>query len=242
MKCTKESPRCERSCLLPPCCYRALKQTLIYATNLLEKHDIAYWLDYGSLLGAIRSQSIIPWDTDCDVSILAKDLDKLMSLEKIINKNGFWFEDYHKVIKCIYWSKTNFNGLDIYVHDIVPASEHKLYWERPNGKTTNFDTFGLPPLLEKKIKSKVPIITHYAYGSQIDHTTDMPYWFVENLEKTKMLGKWMSCPRSPEKFLSFRYGKRWKSPMHHDSERYICKGCNGNREPLTKALAYVSEQ
>lgn len=38
-----------------------------------EKHNVEYWLDFGTLLGAIRDKGLIPWDGDGDISYVKGD-------------------------------------------------------------------------------------------------------------------------------------------------------------------------
>ena len=38
-------------------------------TEVLEEYGIEYYLDFGTLIGAVRSGSFIPWDHDIDISL-----------------------------------------------------------------------------------------------------------------------------------------------------------------------------
>ncbi|ETP40346.1 hypothetical protein F442_12300 [Phytophthora nicotianae P10297] len=56
----------------PDACVTARKRTesiteLVRVFNaMLDKRDVDYWLDSGTLLGQFRAQSVIPWDDDAD--------------------------------------------------------------------------------------------------------------------------------------------------------------------------------
>ena len=38
--------------------------------NILEKHDIPYWLDSATLLGIIRGKNHLSWHNNIDISIM----------------------------------------------------------------------------------------------------------------------------------------------------------------------------
>lgn len=47
----------------------SVARTLLFTKNLLQSHDMLYWLEGGSLLGAYRDGHIIVWDWDADVTM-----------------------------------------------------------------------------------------------------------------------------------------------------------------------------
>ena len=48
-------------------------ELLLFISNICEKHNIEWWLDYGNLLGAVRHQNFIPWDDDMDIGMMRKE-------------------------------------------------------------------------------------------------------------------------------------------------------------------------
>lgn len=62
-----------------------LKKTI----RILEKHKVAYYLDFGTLIGAIREKGFIEWDDDVDISLLHEEEHyKMQAVLRDIQKSG----------------------------------------------------------------------------------------------------------------------------------------------------------
>ena len=184
----------------PPCCIEGFKNLLFYITDLLDKNDIIYWLDYGTLLGAVRNGEIIPWDTDIDLGTLGTEVEKICSLKDQILADGYDFRVHqlngpqsaqaHDVVNFksahtiyVFYSKINKLSLEIPVWDTKPeyAWQYDRRWygegERAIGK---------------------------AFSKLYVHPRD----------EIEMYGRKFKCPNKVEQFLEYRYGPNWRTPTN----------------------------
>ena len=55
---------------------------LIFIDDVCKKHNLTYFLAYGTLIGAIRHKGFIPWDDDIDIQMPKDDVNKLIKILK----------------------------------------------------------------------------------------------------------------------------------------------------------------
>lgn len=87
--------------------------TLVQFDRVCRKNHIPYYLAYGTLLGAVRDQGILPWDYDVDVFISYEDKDRIISaLNKDLSKD-YYFCCAETDVKCRhYFIRVCENGYD----------------------------------------------------------------------------------------------------------------------------------
>ena len=85
-----------------------LRKMLRDIDSLFNAKGVRYWIDGGTLLGAVRHKNVIPWDDDADICVPSRDEKKLLGLTRWLNSTGYGLSKFWGGYK-IY----PLNGMDI---------------------------------------------------------------------------------------------------------------------------------
>jgi hypothetical protein len=187
--CNKHTPRCFTSIVhdtpdylydqrwTPPCCLAHLRQLAAHVFNVLEACNVRYWLEGGTLLGALRSGDIIPWDYDVDVGIYREDIVRCPILNLSLSSA---VKDEHDYV----WEKAregdflrvNYSPINRLHVDLFPFyARHDMMT-----KSTWF-----PDHVQDK---------------------EFPEHFLKPLERIKFLGRLVSVPNNARDFVEYKFG------------------------------------
>lgn len=60
--------------------------------RICDKYNLQYFLNYGTLIGAIRHQGFIPWDDDLDIGMIRDDYEKFLQVAKHELREKFYLQ------------------------------------------------------------------------------------------------------------------------------------------------------
>lgn len=60
--------------------------------RVCEKHKILYWLEGGSMLGAVRHHGFIPWDDDLDIAMFRDDYNRFLKVAPQELKSDYFLQ------------------------------------------------------------------------------------------------------------------------------------------------------
>ncbi|WP_104504129.1 LicD family protein [Acinetobacter indicus] len=69
-----------------------LLESLIEFSKVCEENNLQYWLDSGTLLGAVRHQGFIPWDDDIDVCMPRNDFELFLKIAPSQFSNDYFIQ------------------------------------------------------------------------------------------------------------------------------------------------------
>lgn len=61
--------------------------------EICKRHNIPYFVDYGTLLGAVRHQGFIPWDDDLDITMFRPDYERFKTIIQSELSDPYFFQD-----------------------------------------------------------------------------------------------------------------------------------------------------
>ncbi len=125
--------------------WAASLKTVEFFDDICKRHNLTYWADCGTLLGAFRHHGFIPWDDDIDLGMPRKDYDKFLQIAKTELPEGFFVSTfdsgahrYNGITVILNHAETLFTpdilltyyncpfpvGFDLYPYDICPEDEN----------------------------------------------------------------------------------------------------------------------
>lgn len=92
----------------------------MHVISILQESGVRFWLESGSLLGAMRIGDVLPWDYDVDIGFNRDDVTQCSWLRKakikptVDNQGYLWEKATEGNFFRVFYSKTNKIGVNLF--------------------------------------------------------------------------------------------------------------------------------
>jgi hypothetical protein len=216
-----------------------LPQSILYIFEQLEQYNIFYWLDAGSLLKGVRDKTILT-SSDIDISIFSEQIDDVLKALNDIEERGYriqyngGYPMLEDLITIFLPSPVNrASTMDIYIFYKYEDSYVRRSYHKPLEDSKSRYLFGLS---KKILNSTKPIAKQDRFMSfmyfvrrlvistgklafYLYEKSGTTLWFVvpkkyfSDFSQMKLYSRSFNIPRQYKKYLNFRYGDDWETPI-----------------------------
>jgi len=173
---------------------KILKKTLKLTdrvVDFLDKNNVDYWLESGTLLGVIREGRLLPWDHDVDITIRMEDLPRILNqLKSFRFKYGYRVE-YVK------------NRSDAYP---LKKDEIRLI------KIQSRRLFVLPGWAQLDMFVKIRHENKMYWSIRNRALKSAPAHYTDNLDIIDFNNRTYKVPKDSRGYLAYRFGDDWETP------------------------------
>ena len=213
-----------------PIIIETLSKMIKDVSDLFRIFGVTFWMDGGTLLGAVRHKGIIPWDDDADFCVYHKDKHLLESLRNHLHQMGYGFVEFwggYKIFPLNGWNikhwNRNWHWSSPKNHKKIGKSDRLADRERFNYKYPFIDIF----LCESFNVCPYDKNPKYHFSNKYARNLWPKYYHMANdlfpLRKYRFNDMILPGPKNPIPYLDRSYGNEWRTMGYKNYDHWNMK-------------------